>query len=279
MKISVIDPIGFCAGVRRAVNMFYDILAKHEERPIYVLHELVHNRSVSEKMRGDGALFVEQISQVPDGSVVLLGAHGCGLDVERECRERHLIAYDAVCPLVKQLQQTAARHRPEIPLILLGDKEHPEVKSVVNRAGSREVHVIGGADELPPPMGEALFLSQTTRNAAEVEAVRQKLAERIGNLESRAHVCDAVLLRQKAVERLSRECELMLIIGSMHSSNARRLLEIASGITTAYMVETARDIQDEWLQGVQHVGVGAGTSTPDWDITQVREALEGKYCK
>ena len=104
--------------------------------------------------------------------------------------------------------------------------------------------------------------------------MRRALEGSIENLESRAHVCDAVLLRQRAVERLSRQCDLMLIIGSPHSSNARRLLEIASGITTAYMVETAADIRTEWLRNVRHVGVGAGTSTPDWDITQVRETLK-----
>ena len=276
MEILLTNPIGFCAGVRRAVNMFYDILAKHAERPVYVLHELVHNRSVSEKMREDGACFVDHISQVPDGALVLLGAHGCGLAVEQECSQRYLTAYNAVCPLVKQLQATAANHRPEIPLILLGDKEHPEVRSVINRAGNRTVHVIEEKETPLPPMDEALFLSQTTRNAAEVEEVRQSLEKRIGKLESLAHVCDAVLLRQRAVASIASQCDIMLIIGSRHSSNASRLMEIASAICPSHMVENAGDIRKEWFQGVRRVGIGAGTSTPDWVIAQVCEALE-KY--
>ena len=274
MRISVIEPIGFCSGVRRAVDLFKQILKTRSERPIYVLHELVHNRSVSEQMKRQGACFVEHISEVPNGSVILLGAHGCGLDVEEECKSRNLVVFDAVCPLVKQLQKTASNYKTDLPLVLLGDKSHPEVQSVINRAQGRQIFVVEHENDALPRLDAALLLSQTTRNAAEVERVRAKLEQCVGSLESRANVCNAVLLRQKAVEELSRQCDLMLIIGSRHSANATRLLEIASANTRAFMVEKADDIQPQWLENVRHVGVGAGTSTPDSDIKEVLEKLK-----
>ena len=270
--LKVARPIGFCGGVRHAVNLFLKTADAHPGEPIFVLHELVHNRAVSSALEQRGAHYVDSLDGVPEGSLVFLGAHGVRPEIVELCHVKKFRLTNAVCPLVERLQMAVAEIPPEVPLLVFGDKKHPEVQGILGHAKSREVTVIGDlaeADALPP-MEQAVLVSQTTRNAEEIQAVVELLSKRIKVLDSHnAHACDAVYARQKAVKDLAQECDLVLIIGSPHSSNARRLVEIAQHIGRTVLMEGAEELTAELVKDIRCLGVGAGTSTPDSVIDEV----------
>ena len=272
-------PTGFCGGVRHAVAMFHALSQEHPGERIYVLHELVHNRLVTEEMRRADAVFVEDVEEIPEGSLTLLGAHGCGESVERRCRERQLRVYDATCPLVTQLQKKAVASDPKKPIVFLGDKAHPEVRGITDRLGGREVYLVGTEEEARaiPLLPAAVFFSQTTRCITEIQRIRDILKTRVENLEDHAHVCDAVQMRQNAMATLAGQCQVVYVIGSPHSSNARRLAEIARehGCPDTRFAENADAVHPEELAAVEVVGVGTATSTPD----EVIEAVLAKFAE
>ncbi len=271
-ELRVAHPIGFCGGVRHAVDLFRKIAEEHPAEPIYVLHELVHNRTVSAELAERGARYVDSLENVPEGSLVFLGAHGVRPEVEEFCRARGFRMTNAVCPLVERLHNAVAKVPADVPLLVFGDKSHPEVQGILGHAKNQSVTVIGSVGEAAalPPMERAALVSQTTRNAEEIRAVAELLSRRIGALDTQhAHVCDAVYQRQQAVAELARACDLVLIIGSPHSSNASRLLEIAQEHCKAVLLEGADALSEEMLQDVRCLGVGAGTSTPDSAIEDI----------
>ncbi len=275
-QLFLAEPLGFCGGVRRAVQTFEDMLKKYPGEPIYVLHELVHNSVVTESMIAKGAIFVKKVEDIPVGAVALFGAHGVTTATEEAAKQRNLRLSNAVCTLVVQLQEKAARFDPNIPLIFFGDKQHPEVQSILDHAAAHDIHVISSIEEIDslPPMQRAVFLSQTTRNAEVVAAIAKRLGERIPQFDNQAHVCPTVQKHQVAVRRLAQTCDAMLIIGSQHSANGRYLAELA-GISTghAHLIENAQQLKPEDFENIQTLGLGTATSTPDSVIKDVIDWL------
>ena len=271
-QLFLAEPLGFCGGVRRAVQTFEDMLKKYPGEAIYVLHELVHNSVVTESMIAKGAEFVKKVEDIPVGAVALFGAHGVTTATEEAAKQRNLRLSNAVCTLVVQLQEKAARFDPNIPLIFFGDKQHPEVQSILDHAAAHDIHVISSMEEIDslPPMQRAVFLSQTTRNAEVVAAIAKRLGERIPQFDNQAHVCPTVQKHQVAVRRLAQTCDAMLIIGSQHSANGRYLAELA-GISTghAHLIENAQQLKPEDFENIQTLGLGTATSTPDSVIEDV----------
>ena len=275
-QLFLAEPLGFCGGVRLAVQTFEDMLKKYPGETIYVLHELVHNSVVTESMIAKGAMFVKNVEDIPVGAVALFGAHGVTTATEDVAKQRNLRLSNAVCPLVVQLQEKAARFDPNIPLVFFGDKQHPEVQSILDHAAAHDIHVISSMEEIDslPPMQRAVFLSQTTRNAEVVAAIAKRLGERIPQFDNQAHVCPTVQKHQVAVRRLAQTCDAMLIIGSQHSANGRYLAELA-GISTghAHLIENAQQLKPEDFENIQTLGLGTATSTPDSVIKDVIDWL------
>lgn len=275
-KLFLAEPLGFCGGVRLAVQRFEDMLKKYPGEPIYVLHELVHNSVVTQSMREKGAIFVDDVEAIPVGAVALFGAHGVTTATEEAAKKRNLRLSNAVCPLVVQLQEKAAHFNSDIPLVFFGDKKHPEVQSILDHAVAQNIHVISSIDDVDslPPLKSAVFLSQTTRNAEVVDAIAKRLAERIPQFDNQAHVCPTVQKHQEAVRRLAQTCDAMLIIGSPHSANGRYLAELA-GISTGHarLVENAQQLKSEYFDDIETLGLGTATSTPDSVIEEVLDWL------
>ena len=259
------------------MELFESIAARNPDMPIYVFHELVHNSTVTNSMRRRNAVFVENLDEIPPYSITLFGAHGISSSIEKVAKERKLNYCDAVCPLVSKLQQSASNAPEYLPLILFGDAQHPEVKSVLGRASSRRIFVLAKLEDIEalPPMDEALLLCQTTRSQRQVRQLAALLKKRIPHLHDKSKVCDAVSMRQKAIADISPKCELMLVVGSPHSSNGQRMLAIAKEkCRMALLVENEADLDEKLLDGVCNVGVGAATSTPDSAINAIVSKLE-----
>ena len=276
-RLFLVEPLGFCGGVRHAMELFENISARNPSAPIYVFHELVHNSIVTDELRKRNAIFVENLDDVPQNAIPLFGAHGISSSIEEEAKKRKLDYCDAVCPLVSKLQQTAASVPANLPLILFGDAQHPEVRSVLGRAASKQIFVLErlvDADKLPP-LQEALFLCQTTRNHQQVKQLAELLKQRIPHLHDKSKVCDAVARRQEAIAELSSKCELMLVVASPHSSNGQRLLAIAKDkCPRSALVENEDDLNEAMLDGTFSVGVSSATSTPDSAISAIVAKLE-----
>ncbi len=275
-KILLVKPLGFCSGVRRALDLFDKTVSENPGQPIYVLHELVHNKTVSEAMREKNARFVEKLEDIPDGAVTVFGAHGVGETTETEALRRKLHFCNAVCPLVAKLQHIASSIDDGIPLILFGDVKHPEVRSVLDRAKSTCVFPLTSTDDIEtlPVLEKALFLCQTTLDFMLVRRVAALLKDRIPGLLDKAQVCDAVSRRQRAMASIAPKCDLLLVVGSPHSSNGRRMLAIAqANCEKAILVENCDSIDEGILKGVNNVGLGSATSTPDDAIEGVLEKL------
>ncbi|MCQ2380064.1 MAG: 4-hydroxy-3-methylbut-2-enyl diphosphate reductase [Victivallaceae bacterium] len=274
-KVFLAGKRGFCAGVRSAIGAFEKLKA-NGAGTVYILNELVHNTRVTAELASRGGVLVKSIDEVPEGETVLLGAHGVPPQVEQRARERRLDVVDATCPLVKKLQQAAAAIEPDRDLVIYGSKDHPETLGVIGRSGTKRIHIVsdaGAIGDLPDKLERPVLLCQTTRNHREVDDIAKLLQERHPDLGSHAEVCNAVFLRQTAVEELAGKCDLVLIVGSGHSSNARRLCEIASVSAKAFLIDGPSDIRPEWLDGTAVVGVGSGASTPEYAVTEVVSRL------
>ncbi|MBP5639029.1 MAG: 4-hydroxy-3-methylbut-2-enyl diphosphate reductase [Victivallales bacterium] len=267
--LHIARPIGFCNGVKHAMKLFEDLVQANSGKTIYVRHELVHNHAVTQAMKDKGAIFVQDVEQVPKGATVLIGAHGCGPSVLESCSKRHLDVHDATCPRVVRLRNAMASCDHELPIVLLGDYTHPEVYGIADYLikQKHDVYIIRNCHEAEclPLMDSAAFFSQTTRCITEIAAVRSILARRIRRIDDHAHPCPAVQDRQMAMKSVAKCCELVIIVGSSHSSNAQRLAEIAkeSGCSDVCFVESANDIIPTVLAPIEHLGIGAATSSPD----------------
>lgn len=275
--LHIVSPLGVCSGVRRAMKLFDDLASTSSGQPIYVLHELVHNRTVTESMRSHGAIFVNKVSDVPQDSIILLGAHGCPRSVIDECNERHLEIHDATCPLVRLLQEKAQAVPLDTPVIFLGDGNHQEVLGVLDRLRDHQVHLIERAEDAAqvPTMDKAVFFSQTTRCFTEICTAAEILSKRVSNLDNRAHACDAVMKRQTAMREIASACQAVIVIGSQNSSNARRLGEIAleAGCPKVIFAEGASALDTKELETISTIGLGTATSAPDAAICEVIDRL------
>ncbi|MET0232682.1 MAG: 4-hydroxy-3-methylbut-2-enyl diphosphate reductase [Rhodanobacteraceae bacterium] len=297
MDVLLANPRGFCAGVDRAIEIVERALETFGA-PIYVRHEVVHNRYVVDKLRAQGALFVDELEEVPDGATVIFSAHGVSQAVRGEAGDRGLRVFDATCPLVTKVHMEVARHgKAGRDVVLIGHAGHPEVEGTMgqwDRQNTGSIHLVETPDcvrDIVPrdPM-ELAYVTQTTLSVDDTKAVIEALRQRFPAILGPRHddICYATQNRQDAVRKLGQQCDLVLVVGSPNSSNSNRLRELAEkqGVP-AHLIDGAADIRREWLDGKQQVGVTAGASAPEslvrdvlarlreWGAARVRE-LDGE---
>lgn len=297
MDILLANPRGFCAGVDRAIAIVERALESWGA-PIYVRHEVVHNRYVVEKLRADGAVFVEELHEVPDGATVIFSAHGVSQAVREEADKRHLKVFDATCPLVTKVHMEVARlGRIGRSVVLIGHAGHPEVEGTMgqwNPANAGEILLVESIDSvrnLTPAFPHQLsYVTQTTLSVDDTKAIIAALREKFPDVEGprKDDICYATQNRQDAVRRLADAVDLMLVVGSINSSNSNRLRELAEkqGVRS-FLIDGAEHIERSWLDGVKTIGLTAGASAPEklvrdvigrlqsWGAGEVRE-LDGE---
>jgi 4-hydroxy-3-methylbut-2-enyl diphosphate reductase len=280
MHVLLANPRGFCAGVDRAIEIVERALEAFGA-PIYVRHEIVHNRFVVQDLRGKGAVFVDELSEVPNGATAIFSAHGVSQAVRAEARARGLRVFDATCPLVTKVHIEVARHcKAGRDVVLIGHAGHPEVEGTMGQwndaRGAGDIHLVESVDDvarltLKFPQHVA-FVTQTTLSVDETRDIIAALRARFPHIEGprRDDICYATQNRQDSVRVLASRCELVLVIGSPNSSNSNRLRELAEkqGVP-AYLIDGAADIRREWLTGKQRVGVTAGASAPESLVREV----------
>jgi 4-hydroxy-3-methylbut-2-en-1-yl diphosphate reductase len=283
MRIVLANPRGFCAGVDRAIEIVERALQMFGS-PIYVRHEVVHNRHVVERLRELGAVFVEELEQVPDGSTVVFSAHGVSTAVEHEAVRRGLQVFDATCPLVTKVHMEVARFaRDAREVILIGHAGHPEVEGTLGRFDSSRggsITLIQGIQDVATlsvrdPQRLA-FVTQTTLSVDDTALIVAALRQRFPSLEAprREDIYYATQNRQDAVKKLLAECDVLVVVGSRSSSNSNRLRELAERNGVAgYLVDGPDDLRREWFAGKNTVGVTAGASAPEVLVLQVVERL------
>jgi len=272
-------PRGFCAGVVRAVDIV-ELALQVYGSPVYVHHEIVHNRYVVEQLRQRGAIFVEAVEEVPEEAVLVFSAHGVPPTVREEAKDRRLRVIDATCPLVTKVHLEALKFAREgRTIILIGHKDHQEIVGTSGEAPDRTVVVdsVEAVDRLQVADATRLsFLTQTTLSLYDTQEIVARLRQRFPEIEGPASddICYATQNRQEAVEEMAREVELILVVGSPNSSNSNRLVEVAerAGVS-ARLIDDATGIRPEWLEGVTRVGLTAGASAPEVLVEQVSQRL------
>ncbi|MBA2491382.1 MAG: 4-hydroxy-3-methylbut-2-enyl diphosphate reductase [Gammaproteobacteria bacterium] len=286
MQILLANPRGFCAGVDRAI----DIVERSLElfgAPVYVRHEVVHNKFVVDGLRTKGAVFVDELEEVPDGATVIFSAHGVSQAVRREAASRNLTVFDATCPLVTKVHMEVSRYSREgRETVLIGHQGHPEVEGTIGQYENAKlgaIYLVESAEDVESLQvknpEQLAFVTQTTLSMDEtsdiIDALRARFPDIIGPYKK--DICYATQNRQDAVKQLVDKCDLMLVVGSPNSSNSSRLREIAEkkGVE-AYLVEGPEAIEDAWLVGKQSVGVTAGASAPEILVEQLIEVLKSK---
>ena len=286
MQIKLANPRGFCAGVDRAIEIVNRALEVFGP-PIYVRHEVVHNKFVVEDLRSRGAIFVEEIDQVPDDVIVIFSAHGVSQAVRQEAADRGLKVFDATCPLVTKVHMEVTRYsRDGSECVLIGHAGHPEVEGTMGQYDASQ----GGAiylveDEADVAKLQVInperlaFVTQTTLSMDDTARVIDALRERFPAIDGprKDDICYATQNRQDAVKQLARDCDLVLVVGSPNSSNSNRLRELSERMgTPAYLIDGADEIKPEWLTAVSNIGVTAGASAPDVLVRQVIQHLHAQ---
>jgi len=274
MEVLLANPRGFCAGVDRAIEIVERALEAFGA-PIFVRHEVVHNRFVVDRLRGLGAIFVDELGEVPDGATVVFSAHGVSQAVREESKGRGLRVFDATCPLVTKVHIEVARHcRSGRDVVLIGHSGHPEVEGTMGQwrgaANDARIHLVENVEDVPHlEVGQPdnlAFVTQTTLSVDDTRAVIEALRARFPAIEGPRHddICYATQNRQDSERRLAQDCDLVLVVGSPNSSNSNRLRELAEKQgAPAHLVDGAQDVREEWLQGVRRIGVTAGASAPE----------------
>ena len=273
IKMVLASPRGFCAGVDRAITIVEKALEIYGA-PIYVQHEIVHNKHVVQRLRDDGAVFVENVDEIPEGSHVIYSAHGVAPEVRRRAEKRNLKVLDATCPLVTKVHGEAQRYaEKKHTIILIGHKDHVEVQGTVGEAPERII-VVGSVEEVASLKVEDEnkigYITQTTLSMDDTSEIIDILKKRFPKIQGPAKddICYATQNRQNAVKALSKEVDLVLVVGAQNSSNSLRLLEVAKSTgVNARRIESAAELKVEWLEGVSDIGITAGASAPE-DIVQ-----------
>lgn len=283
MKLLLANPRGFCAGVDRAI----DIVERAIElfgRPIYVRHEVVHNTHVVDRLRSLGAVFVEELQEVPSGSTVIFSAHGVSSAVEAEAKSRGLTVFDATCPLVTKVHMEVQRYAREgRDVILIGHAGHPEIEGTMGRFDSSfggQIHLIQSVEDVEKFVARdpnnLAFVTQTTLSMDDTTEIVSALRRRFPALSTprKEDICYATQNRQDAVKKLLEKCDVIVVVGSRTSSNSNRLRELADRAGVAgYLVDGPADLHREWFEGKLAVGVTAGASAPELLVQQVVERL------
>ena len=275
-------PRGFCAGVTRAIDIVRIALAQFG-RPVYVRKEIVHNRFVVDELAAQGAVFVEDLDEVPNGSVTIFSAHGVAPDVRDEARRRNLRIIDATCPLVTKVHLEVIRYAREgYSIILIGHRNHDEVIGTFGEAPGA-IHLVSTLEDVDSLVGvipdRVVYTTQTTLSLDDTHAIVERLKQRFPLIISptTSDICYATQNRQAAVKALSEEADVILVVGAQNSSNSNRLVEVAqSAGATAYLIASAREIQPEWIEGCDCIVVTAGASTPEVLVEQVVADLKAR---
>ncbi|MBD2812571.1 4-hydroxy-3-methylbut-2-enyl diphosphate reductase [Xenorhabdus sp. Vera] len=284
MQILLANPRGFCAGVDRAISIVERALELYGA-PIYVRHEVVHNRYVVDNLRKRGAIFIEEISEVPDGAILIFSAHGVSQAIRAEARSRDLtMLFDATCPLVTKVHMEVARaSRKGKEAILIGHAGHPEVEGTMGQYNNPEggMYLVESPEDVwklqVKDENNLCFMTQTTLSVDDTSEVIDALNARFPNIVGprKDDICYATTNRQEAVRDLADGADVVLVVGSKNSSNSNRLAELAQRMgKPAYLIDSADDIQEEWVKGVNAVGVTAGASAPDILVQQVIDRLK-----
>lgn len=275
MQVILANPRGFCAGVERAIAIVERALEKFGA-PIYVRHEVVHNKFVCDDLRAKGAVFIEELSEVPSGSTVIFSAHGVSRAVRSEAEERGLKVFDATCPLVTKVHVEVGKMRKdERDVVMIGHKGHPEVEGTMGQS-SGGMYLVETADDVTTLQVEhpdqLSFVTQTTLSVDDATSVIDALKNRFPEIQGpkKDDICYATQNRQDAVKALAERCQLIIVVGSQNSSNSQRLCEVAkSRNVAAYLIDHPDELQATWLEGVGAVGVTAGASAPEVLVQQV----------
>ena len=279
-EVLLAQPRGFCAGVDRAIAVVERALSLHGA-PIYVRHEIVHNKHVVEDLRAKGAVFVEELSEVPAGGTVIFSAHGVSLQVREEAESRGLRVFDATCPLVTKVHIEVSRMREQgREVVMIGHRGHPEAEGTMGQSGSGMYLVETEADvaqlSVRDPANLA-YVTQTTLSMDDAARIVSALKARFPSIlgPKKDDICYATQNRQDAVKVMAPRCDVVIVVGSTNSSNSNRLREVAENLgKRAYLVDCAAQLRPEWLQGAKTVGVTAGASAPEVLVQEVVSALK-----
>jgi 4-hydroxy-3-methylbut-2-enyl diphosphate reductase len=283
MNILLANPRGFCAGVDRAILIVETALERFGA-PIYVRHEVVHNTHVVARLRDNGVRFVESLDEVPDGSIVILSAHGTPRRVAEEAEKRGLTVFDATCPLVTKVHHEVNRMAQDgFEVVMIGHAGHPEVEGTMGQCDDGVVQLVENVDDVarlsvknPDKLG---YVTQTTLSQDDARRVIDELKRRFPNIRSpkKEDICYATQNRQNAVRRLAQKVQLMIVVGSPNSSNSNRLREAAErNHIPAYRVDSAAELHQNWFENVENVGITAGASAPENLVRDVVERLKSQ---
>lgn len=282
MLIKLANPRGFCAGVDRAIEIVNRALVQFGA-PIYVRHEVVHNRTVVSQLRAKGAIFVDELAEVPAGALVIYSAHGVSQAVRLEAAERDLRVFDATCPLVTKVHNEVKRFSKEgRETILIGHEGHPEVEGTMGQfVDPNKIHLVETVDDVKTlniqDEGFVSFVTQTTLSVDDTAAVIDALRDKLPTIKGPAKndICYATQNRQDAVKELAGQCELILVVGSPNSSNSNRLKELASRLgVRSFLIDDESEIVEEWFKNIQTVGITSGASAPESLVEQVVARLK-----
>jgi len=279
LRVVLANPRGFCAGVERAIEIVERALERFGP-PVYVRHEIVHNKRVVETLRTKGAVFVEELEDIPDGAVTVFSAHGVAEDVESEAGRRDLPVIDATCPLVSKVHKEGQNHANKSrEVILIGHEGHPEVEGTRGRIPG-SVHLVSTAEDVPnvrvADPDRVAYITQTTLSVDDtrdiIDALKKRLPRIVGP--DVKDICYATQNHQQAVRDLAHQVDVLLVVGARNSSNSNRLREIGTEFgVPSYLIDDATALQDAWLDGVQTIGVTAGASAPEELVREVIDRL------
>ena len=284
LKILVANPRGFCAGVQRAIQVVESALRKFGA-PVYVRHEIVHNRFVVEELEAKGAIFVDELNEVPDGTPVVFSAHGVPKSVPAEAQRRNLLYVDATCPLVSKVHREAERHHKQgRNIIMIGHRGHPEVIGTLGQLPEGSITLVESVEDVldqtiktEKPLA---YITQTTLSVDDTGHIVDALQGRFPNIVGprKEDICYATTNRQESVKAIAKHCDRMLVIGAPNSSNSLRLVEVSEkNGCEGRLVERAEDMDWEWLKGAKTVGVTAGASAPEILVREVLDSLKEHF--
>ncbi|MGV0005712.1 MAG: 4-hydroxy-3-methylbut-2-enyl diphosphate reductase [Candidatus Porifericomitaceae bacterium WSBS_2022_MAG_OTU9] len=286
LRVTLAVPRGFCAGVDRAIRIVQLALQQHGA-PVYVRHEIVHNQYVVKELRESGAVFVEELTEVPPGSVVVFSAHGVPTRIYKEAEQLGLRVFDATCPLVTKVHSEVARYLERgLDCILIGHRGHPEVEGTLGQPGAEgRIHLVESEQQVALVQvtnpERLAYATQTTLSVDDTISIVAALKKRFPKImgPSKNDICYATQNRQDSVKKLAAMCDLILVIGSHNSSNSTRLMEIARKEgSKSYLIDNASEVEPQWLHGCRHLGITAGASAPEVLVKELLESL-GRYYK
>lgn len=288
INLFLAEPRGFCAGVRRAISIVEEALQKYGS-PIYVRHEIVHNRHVIEDLKAKGAIFVEEISDIPQGATAIFSAHGVSQSVIKEAQEKGLNTIDATCPLVEKVHRQIKKYAAQdMEIIIIGKASHPEIIGTLGQIPNyKKIHIIRtqeDAEKLSISSDQNIgFVSQTTLSVDDTAEIIKTLKEKYPNIKGleQKDICYATTNRQKAIKELTKVCDCILVLGSPNSSNSKQLKEVAlkNGAKQAYLIDDASELNWDEINPFQNIGISAGASAPEYLVEELIENFKRRYDK